>query len=827
MRSDLCEKGVIEIRNSIIKVVCLLVVLGGIAMIAEPVEAATASNNTGIIKYVDGVNGKDADDGSADAPFKTVRKAYQALKDTGGRIVIANTVAIGDQTVTYGSDYYKNSGGRIDLADGCYVDIRRKSGFTGRLIQVNSGKLILDDIYVRGYNVEGSRALIYVAADGRLDINGAELRGNDAAYFGGAVFSEGIVNMTGGTITACTIKRSDDNALGGGIYNKGTFIFSGGFISECSAVYSGDSAEEIAGGGAVYNNGIMEMNGGIVSSCKAKSIKTDACGGGVYNKNEFTLNSGTVKECRAEGLYAEYYDDRRGFGGGVYNTSTFKLKGNVKGNYANGAGGGIYNHRVLQVTAPGSIELNHADVYGGGLYNDENLGQQHLSYLEDCTVSNNTCSRTGGGIYNGGLIELREGCSITDNESVKFGGGVHNRFGTLNINGGSIKENDVTSGDGGGVYNASESVVNMSDGIIAGNTSKGVGDGVFQNSTFNMRGSALIASDNEVFLYSVNEKRYINVTGPLTEEKVARVTPSISHEEGVKRFEYKYALICVRMDYGSKVASDIIDKFELTPEEPYFMMAGNLADDSASIPDTDVVLGYPYKVTLDSQGAEKNGTPEAWYKYMLAEKVITESGSEQTNYFFSNEEFTEALDEGYRIVLPEKAGYIFKGYFSEKEGQGKKYVTEEGIFTNQLWKTVGPHTLYAHWVPAKYMLTITKEIDTKDFWEAHGDSTFIFAARNVDDTEKVYFRSISFSGDDMKNQNGIISKSTAYLLPAGTYRVEEVSVMRYGPSEGYDDWKEVQLPVQNGEPAVKFRNEKSNWSGLSHNDLIINSLAKQ
>jgi hypothetical protein len=68
-------------------------------------------------------------------------------------------------------------------------------------------------------------------------------------------------------------------------------------------------------------------------------------------------------------------------------------------------------------------------------------------------------------------------CDITDNEAGLFGGGVFNdATGTLNLNGGRIERNEVTTHTytGGGIYNSG--VRNINGCSIAGNTPDDIHD---------------------------------------------------------------------------------------------------------------------------------------------------------------------------------------------------------------------------------------------------------------------------------------------------------------------------------------------------------------
>ena len=84
------------------------------------------------------------------------------------------------------------------------------------------------------------------------------------------------------------------------------------------------------------------------------------------------------------------------------------------------------------------------------------------------------------------------------------------------------------------------------------------------------------------------------------------------------------------------------------------------------------------KVTLDHQGANKTGS--------TAVAVVYDTAMPQ-------------------IVVPVKTGYTFGGYFSEPNGQGDKYYYSSGKGAKK-WDKDKATTLYAHWAPNKYKVTL-------------------------------------------------------------------------------------------------------------------------
>lgn len=243
-----------------------------------------------------------------------------------------------------------------------------------------------------------------------------------------------------------------------------------------------------------------------------------------------------------------------------------------------------------------------------------------------------------------------------------------------------------------------------------------------------------------------------------------------------------------------------------------------------------------YKVTLDNQGADSSGTEATWYRYNTYDTETLADGTVQKNYFYTTKALTTPLKDGYKIVKPVKEGYTFKGYFTEKNGQGSQYVNSAGSFINQLWKQIGPHTLYASWeknAPQVGILKIKRNLIKSDYYSSHGDATFAF--RIVSDDGNVYYRTISFGAGDLTSaKNGIVTLETECMLPYGNYFVEAMEVSRYeniltsiSSGEITGDVKgEFQLSSSCTEVTAVYDGGKTDWQRFSHNDLAVNTLAE-
>lgn len=210
-----------------------------------------------------------------------------------------------------------------------------------------------------------------------------------------------------------------------------------------------------------------------------------------------------------------------------------------------GEGGAIYisnsSNGRLWIKGSSKILSNGAEK-GAGIYIDTNLGE---NIIEGSTeISGNTCqsSGQGGGIYlYKGKLVLKDNAKILNNESMvgaAGGGGVYiSEHGTLTIKdsciiqGNKAKNSGGTTitGNGGGIYNSGKLI--MKGGEIKENEAK-FGGAVYNNGTFEISGSAKIElsegpdenklGKNDIYLPA---DKVITVTGSLTEDSVARISP--------------------------------------------------------------------------------------------------------------------------------------------------------------------------------------------------------------------------------------------------------------------------------------------------------------
>jgi hypothetical protein len=140
----------------------------------------------------------------------------------------------------------------------------------------------------------------------------------------------------------------------------------------------------------------------------------------------------------------------------------------------------------------GSLTGNTASTHGGGIYNERGT-----MTMNGGSITGNTANYDGGGICNIYGTVTMNGGSITGN-TASNGGGISN-YGTVIMDGGSITGNTATghvgsginNGNGGGICNGYDSTMTMNGGSITGNTAKR-GGGIYNGyGTVTMNGGSI------------------------------------------------------------------------------------------------------------------------------------------------------------------------------------------------------------------------------------------------------------------------------------------------------------------------------------------------
>jgi predicted outer membrane repeat protein len=219
-------------------------------------------------------------------------------------------------------------------------------------------------------------------------------------------------------------------------------------------------------GGAIYNESILTLTNSIVSGNEGRF------GGGMFVGNN-------ADGARAVINRAYFLNNTSGnLGGGLYTnivTTTITISNSAfSGNTAVGSGGGLARFNAGLNIFNSSFTYNTA-AGGGGLFLSAVPNAQSGPYVrvQSVTVSGNTANNNqGGGVLNGGLVELYSMTIVTNTNGVWSGGIGNTRFrDTVLQNPGSL------NCDGDGTTQISDDAKNFStdNSCILPNSQTGIG----------------------------------------------------------------------------------------------------------------------------------------------------------------------------------------------------------------------------------------------------------------------------------------------------------------------------------------------------------------
>lgn len=424
----------------------------------------------------------DSDSASDDGSVITVEDGGDlTIRDSSGTGTITGGFAV------QGGGININRGGHCTIEGGTVCG-NRSTGYGGGIYAEESLKMtggaISNNEALGGSHIPSRGGGIYIK-DKTLELQGATISGNKASAEGGGIFGTGLIEHAY-TITNCHITDNVSGKEGGGIYVNGNENYGKKLTLDGSEI-SGNSAE--GNGGGIFNyNAIVVMTGGSIANNKGKN------GAGIMNEERsITLTGVTISGNSAE-------DD----GGGIYNKDETILKDcEFTGNEAGDNGAGLYTFKSMDITG-GKFSENRAGKDGGGIcikQRDSFLAETTRVSLTGAEFSGNRAGGDGGGIAV---------CKSTE----------------LHLTACKIDENDAEK-DGGGIYVGNSSVLTIDGGSVSGNSTGEYGGGIFVNEyadTISIRG-ALKISDNlggsDIYL---DGKKKLKVKGSLAEgDQIANI----------------------------------------------------------------------------------------------------------------------------------------------------------------------------------------------------------------------------------------------------------------------------------------------------------------
>ena len=359
----------------------VIVVLLGIFFVTSVTSSKTLGNTYTVTKYFD------TDDGVCDSDC-SLREAIVAANNSLGQDTIL---------IDYGTHFITRTGTLED------------DGHSGDL-DILDDLIIVGDSYYYDAIVDGG--------------------GIDRVFH--IVNSGTVVTFTGFTIQNGSVLTNLED--GGGIYNNGTLHLLDMKVNNNDAEIGGG----IANFGGLYLDSVEIFNNGSDNTSQ---------GGGIYSAGKLEIRESLIKDNDATD------------GGGLYtDENSTVIETTFEGNVADDYGGGIYSDYPLELF-DSTFKRNYAD-FGAGLYINNEGDIQRVTF--DSNVSN---VGDGGGVYSSGNADVNlQNVTLTGNQGGNHGGGIYNS-GIISIRNATIYQN--TSFYGGGIYNESVGSVELANTIIA------------------------------------------------------------------------------------------------------------------------------------------------------------------------------------------------------------------------------------------------------------------------------------------------------------------------------------------------------------------------
>ena len=293
---------------------------------------------------------------------------------SGANVSVNSSFAIDQTTIVSGGTITITTGGTLAIDNGTSIDLT----VTGAIVESGTGVLAPSAGSTVLY--KGSDQTIVAADYSELQLSGV---GTTKTFADGTTsVAQNIsiyqaMTLTGSSSSAVTVQVTTPGA--GGTASRVFYLDSPDATISNMTIKGGDMSVSLESGGGIYipSFGTAALDNVVVSGSKA------FCGGGIMNEGMATITNSTISGNTAN------------FGGGIFSSDTVTITNStINGNTAD-SGGGIYSYGYFDI-CNSTIAGNSAG-YGAGVYNDSLC---YLAFFTNSTVSGNTASVYGGGLFN-------------------------------------------------------------------------------------------------------------------------------------------------------------------------------------------------------------------------------------------------------------------------------------------------------------------------------------------------------------------------------------------------------------------------------------------
>ncbi len=399
-----------------------------------PVTSPADDGSTGTLRWA--VAGAKADTSPRTIVFElgtaaamiTLSQGQLELSNTSESVTIDDGPGQGPVTISGNSQsgvFQVDSGVTASISG---VTITEGSATQGGGAVFNEGSTTLDNCTISGNtSTEGAGGGLYNSFSGQLRAYGCTISGNTSSNEGAGVYNDGTAYLSG-----CTISGNSNNNAGGGVWNRSTIDLTGCTISGNTAFAGGGLESEAAAtvtDCTISDNVANKSGGGVANGFVAYVSDTD-------DTAALTLTGSTISDNTVSG------GTLGGGGAGILNDGQATLcDSTIANNFAN-------NGQFAETSS------------GGG------LDDSGTATLVACTISGNSTTASGGGIYAGGTgagtVTLNN-TIVAGNESAPYGG--------------SVSPSDIVAGSGAVVSGSNNLVGTGGSAGLSGLTNQlGVAD---------------------------------------------------------------------------------------------------------------------------------------------------------------------------------------------------------------------------------------------------------------------------------------------------------------------------------------------------------------
>ena len=432
------------------------------AKINAPIYVGTKGTLTGL----------DTNAGTYSSPFATIERACKEMDDanTDYFITVNGTVSgsqiIPSSLLNSGSGaankyYAKSITLKGETSNSADIITAVKDGTSeGTTLTVNSTvPVTIKKLTITGGDASLNGGGIYVSAGSVCLSDGAKVTGNKATKYGGGVYvaSSAKLFMCGSSLigdsysstTTAIAEATSTNTKpwanmaeqGGGIYNTGSvYIGYSGIDSETNQPVVSAMTDKYgvrrnyasSYGGGIQTQGLTSIKSGYISYNQAATSGGGIWGGTSDSAKPVNINGATIcgnKAASGAGLYVESGEKVSMSSGTIGGSGT---SGNVANDATYGGGVDVASNATFEMTG-GTISYNTA-TYGGGVHICSKGTESYdgkFTFTQG-SISNNSATSYGGGIYSDGTLDLGS------NARIPYGVG----------NSKAVNKNDVYLADG-------------------------------------------------------------------------------------------------------------------------------------------------------------------------------------------------------------------------------------------------------------------------------------------------------------------------------------------------------------------------------------------